>query len=94
METHPVVYNQQIKSIRVVNFDLEKTSFNNISISHNEVVNFDKNKRKNCVMCDRLPSETCYIPKQNKQVCKDCDSSIWLYKPTNVYFKFCKGIVL
>jgi hypothetical protein len=32
------------------------------------------------------------IPNQNKDVCKKCDTSFWLYQKFQVVLKFCKGI--
>ena len=31
------------------------------------------------------------IPRQNKDVCRDCDKALWRHEPTGVYFKWCKG---
>lgn len=32
-----------------------------------------------CVMCGHPPSDSCVIPRQNKDVCKECDKSTWLH---------------
>ncbi len=32
-----------------------------------------------CVMCGHPPSDSCVIPRQNKDVCKDCDKATWLH---------------
>eukprot|EP00968_Pinguiococcus_pyrenoidosus_P012998 scaffold1166_cov261-Pinguiococcus_pyrenoidosus.AAC.27 len=31
------------------------------------------------------------IPKQNKDVCRVCDSCVWLHRPTRQHLKWCKG---
>jgi hypothetical protein len=48
--------------------------------------------QQHCVMCGRgTESDNVVIPVQNKQVCTDCDTGVWLYKADNTYFKWCKG---
>merc|ERR1711939_1261374 len=59
-----------------------------------------------CVMCGLKPHPQdkdlnafgessdphyCIIPRQNKDVCKECDKGTWLHIDTNQYFKWCKG---
>mmetsp|Transcript_8867 Transcript_8867/g.13599 ORF Transcript_8867/g.13599 Transcript_8867/m.13599 type:complete len:189 (+) Transcript_8867:197-763(+) len=60
-----------------------------------------------CVMCGNLashsrgggdqcgdddqPPGTTIIPRQNKDVCRDCDKVIWNHETSNAYFKWCKG---
>jgi hypothetical protein len=61
---------------------------------YEELVNFPRAKDKDeirCVMCGLPPGVSCVIPRQNKDVCKDCDKSTWLHAGTGVYFKWCKG---
>lgn len=61
---------------------------------YEELVNFPRAKDKDeirCVMCGLPPGVACVIPRQNKDVCKDCDKSTWLHAGTGVYFKWCKG---
>lgn len=41
-----------------------------------------------CIMCG---ASDVSIPSQNKKVCKNCDSSFWLWTRHQVVFKFCKG---
>jgi len=31
------------------------------------------------------------IPRQNKDVCRDCDKALWRHNQTDFYFKWCKG---
>ena len=31
------------------------------------------------------------IPKQNKDVCRECDKATWVHASTGCYFKWCKG---
>ena len=61
---------------------------------YEELINFPRAKDKDtiqCVMCGLAPGPSCCIPKQNKDVCKDCDKSTWCHSGTSVYFKWCKG---
>jgi len=45
-----------------------------------------------CVMCGRGGDEAgVVIPVQNKQVCAECDTGVWLFKEEGTYFKWCKG---
>lgn len=59
-----------------------------------DVCNFVKstprsgNKDPTCIMCG---ANDVLIPSQNKKVCKNCDSSFWLWLKHQVVFKFCKG---
>jgi hypothetical protein len=61
-------------------------------VRYQEVINFGRcvSPRVNhhCVMCG---SSNTAIPSQNKDVCKTCDTSFWLYTKLNVIVKFCKG---
>jgi hypothetical protein len=41
-----------------------------------------------CIMCG---ASDVSIPSQNKKVCKNCDSTFWLWQRYQVVFKFCKG---
>jgi hypothetical protein len=48
--------------------------------------------QQHCVMCGRgTESDNIVIPVQNKQVCTDCDTGVWLFKADKTYFKWCKG---
>ncbi|EWM21437.1 hypothetical protein Naga_100307g6, partial [Nannochloropsis gaditana] len=61
---------------------------------YEELINFPRAKDKDdmrCVMCGLPPGEHCVIPRQNKDVCKDCDKATWQHADTQVYFKWCKG---
>eukprot|EP00624_Nannochloropsis_granulata_P001565 evm.model.NODE_1774_length_14472_cov_27.124170.1 len=61
---------------------------------YEELINFPRAKDKDdmrCVMCGLPPSELCVIPRQNKDVCKDCDKATWQHAETQVFFKWCKG---
>jgi hypothetical protein len=59
-----------------------------------ELVNFQRAKSKEsiiCVMCGSSPAARgAVIPAQNKDVCQDCDTAMWLHNETQVFFKFCK----
>ena len=46
-----------------------------------------------CVMCGHgaRHDNGVVIPRQNKDVCRDCDKAIWLHNATGAYFKWCKG---
>jgi hypothetical protein len=57
------------------------------------VINFKRyfGGRHVCVMCGRLGGKDCTIRSQNKEVCSDCDSKIWLCMEDSRRFKFCKG---
>lgn len=53
--------------------------------AYEELINFPRAKDKDemrCVMCGHPPSEACVIPRQNKDVCKECDKSTWLHIST------------
>lgn len=41
-----------------------------------------------CVMCDESEYP---IPNQNKGVCNNCDSAVWIYVETGLQIKWCKG---
>jgi len=61
---------------------------------YEELINYPRAKDKDeirCVMCGLPPGPQCVIPRQNKDVCKDCDKSTWRHCSTDVYFKWCKG---
>jgi len=43
-------------------------------------------------MCGSSPSlRGVAIPAQNKDVCQDCDTAMWLHNETGIHVKFCKG---
>ena len=59
-----------------------------------------------CVMCGRYPrggggedsddgltTSSCVvvIPRQNKDVCRDCDKALWRHNDSDTHFKWCKG---
>jgi len=47
-----------------------------------------------CVLCGKLEGtgDDCVtIPKQNKDVCKICDTVTWKHNASGAYFKWCKG---
>lgn len=61
---------------------------------YDDLINYPRAKDKDemrCVMCGLPPGEACVIPRQNKDVCKDCDKATWQHVSTSVYFKWCKG---
>lgn len=61
---------------------------------YEDLINFPRAKDKDeirCVMCGFPPGMSCAIPRQNKDVCKECDKSTWVHSVSNVYFKWCKG---
>lgn len=61
---------------------------------YDDLINFPRAKDKDemrCVMCGLPPGDQCVIPRQNKDVCKDCDKATWQHIATQVYFKWCKG---
>lgn len=54
-----------------------------------ECLNFPQVKQyKKCVMCG---SDQFHIPKQNKGVCINCDSAVWVHNPTGFFLKWCKA---
>jgi len=68
------------------------------------LVNFPRAKSRakiHCVMCGRYPrgvdddavlaDEVVVIPRQNKDVCRDCDKALWRHNESNTHFKWCKG---
>uniref|UniRef100_A0A7S1XY21 Uncharacterized protein n=2 Tax=Phaeomonas parva TaxID=124430 RepID=A0A7S1XY21_9STRA len=66
-----------------------KTS--NIAPRFDDVINFDRmrhEKGSKCLMCG---GKDVLIPKQNKDVCRVCDSCVWLHRPTRQHLKWCKG---
>ena len=65
-------------------------------VCYQHVINFARSSVKgqhSCVMCGKMNSKDCVIPSQNKDVCKVCDSLVWLFKSQSIEFKFCKGAV-
>mmetsp|Transcript_22844 Transcript_22844/g.68525 ORF Transcript_22844/g.68525 Transcript_22844/m.68525 type:complete len:144 (+) Transcript_22844:253-684(+) len=65
-------------------------------LDYMSVVNYQRSAKganQTCVMCG---SSACknggvVIPRQNKDVCRDCDKALWRHEPTGAYFKWCKG---
>lgn len=45
-------------------------------------------------MCGSMNGQGCKIPAQNKDVCTQCDVSIWYQMQKGTYFKWCKGCKL
>ena len=69
------------------------------SIQYADVINFERSSTKAnrcCVLCGLKEDDKdgCLIPKQNKGVCRKCDSTYWLLKKYGVVVKFCKGCKL
>lgn len=64
-------------------------------LNYSSVINYERcyiqKKARNCVMCGR---DDTTIPRQNKDVCKACDSSIWLIQNMDLVVKFCKGLLI
>ena len=61
---------------------------------YDDLINYPRAKDKDevrCVMCGNPPGANCVIPRQNKDVCKECDKSTWQHTATHAYFKWCKG---
>lgn len=61
---------------------------------YDELINYTRARDKDqvqCVMCGRRPGAFVVIPRQNKDVCRECDRVIWYQKASDVYFKWCKG---
>lgn len=63
------------------------------SVKYQDVINYGrctspKGISHHCVMCG---SSNVNIPQQNKDVCRSCDTSFWLYHKLNIVVKFCKG---
>jgi len=61
---------------------------------YDDLINYPRAKDKDeirCVMCGLPPGSGCVIPRQNKDVCKECDKSTWQHVATGIYFKWCKG---
>ncbi len=57
-------------------------------VKYNQIINFCRDSKANkCVMCGNKGN----IPSQNKDVCKDCDSSFWYHHELDLIVKFCKG---
>ncbi len=53
----------------------------------------EKSKPKSCVMCG-LPNVGdggCFIRRQNKGVCTECDCDYWIQISTGCLIKWCKG---
>eukprot|EP00636_Phaeomonas_parva_P014947 CAMPEP_0118873244 /NCGR_PEP_ID=MMETSP1163-20130328/15119_1 /TAXON_ID=124430 /ORGANISM="Phaeomonas parva, Strain CCMP2877" /LENGTH=620 /DNA_ID=CAMNT_0006808501 /DNA_START=31 /DNA_END=1893 /DNA_ORIENTATION=- len=62
--------------------------------AYDDLINFPRARDKElaqCVMCGRRPGGQVVIPRQNKDVCKDCDRQIWQHTKSAVFFKWCKG---
>jgi hypothetical protein len=54
-----------------------------------QIVNFPNARyMAKCVMCDE---DEYPIPNQNKGVCNNCDSAIWIHVETGLEMKWCKG---
>ena len=46
-------------------------------------------RQKSCVMCGA--SKGVVIPRQNKDVCRDCDKAMWRHRSSGCFFKWCQG---
>jgi hypothetical protein len=68
------------------------------TVQYTDVINFDRVSTKQnrcCVLCgDKEDDKDRMIPKQNKGVCRRCDSTYWLLIKLGVVVKFCKGCKL
>lgn len=52
----------------------------------------ERSHLRRCVMCGRLGDNmNVEIPRQNKNVCRQCDKATWIHKATQLVFKWCKG---
>jgi len=88
---------QTTKSVRIEDFKQHNwIKSDSEIITYHSVINFDRAAKKaahHCVMCGLMDDgHSCFIPNQNKDVCRRCDSSYWLMKEFNVVVKFCKGM--
>lgn len=97
-----------LKSIKIDRQDIKNPNYNwgeqlpSHAIQYADVINFERSSTKQnrcCVLCgDKEGSgkagDGCLIPKQNKGVCRQCDSTYWLLKKLSVVVKFCKGCKL
>ena len=50
-----------------------------LKLTHRSNLNNKPQDEMRCVMCGHPPSDSCVIPRQNKDVCKDCDKATWLH---------------
>ena len=50
-----------------------------------------KGTAQSCVMCGCGASKGVVIPRQNKDVCRDCDKAMWRHRSSGCFFKWCKG---
>ena len=67
---------------------------NDESLTYDAVTNYARAAKggcQSCVMCGCGASKGVVIPRQNKDVCRDCDKSMWQHKQTECFFKWCKG---
>jgi hypothetical protein len=82
------------KSVKVKNYDEYRCSLeaDEEALQYGDIINFGRchnpHGSRNCVMCGRSDVS---IPTQNKDVCKNCDSSFWLIYDLQIVVKFCKG---
>lgn len=95
-----------MKSVRIDRQDIRNYDWGERLPSHTvqyaDVINFERTSTKQnrcCVLCgdkegNGQPGSGCLIPKQNKGVCRECDSTYWLLKKLGVVVKFCKGCKL
>lgn len=67
------------------------------ALTYEAVTNYSravKGAAQMCVMCGKSSGHarsSVVIPRQNKDVCRDCDKAIWQHAATRAYFKWCKG---
>ena len=50
-----------------------------------------KGTAQSCVMCGCGASKGVVIPRQNKDVCRECDKALWRHCASDIHFKRCKG---
>lgn len=92
-----------MKSVQIDRQDIRSYDWGELlpphTVQYADVINFERSSTKGnrcCVLCGLKEGEKdgCVIPKQNKGVCRKCDSTYWLLKKLGVVVKFCKGCKL
>lgn len=85
----------KLTSVAIDEKSITKLNSEPRDICYQHVINYPRSSVKGqhtCVMCGKMDSKDCVIPGQNKDVCKVCDSLVWLSDCQDLEFKFCKGI--